>query len=182
MATLHSTITGADNHEPKGVESAASGRVYVANGSGSGNWQLLPASSSSVSDPNSVFTGTDVESVLYELYQTRNLIEGAFTDVASVETVLMPVPFGCVVESIKMILAGPITTANSIITVTRSDGAAMGTQTISFAGSAEGTSFTFTPSGNQTFVGGTHNYIKLVSDGGASGVAKMYVQTLIRRT
>ena len=182
MATLHSTITGADNHEPKGVESATSGQVYVANGSGSGSWQKLAASSSSVADPNNVFTGGDVEAVLYELYQTRNLIEGSFTDVSSVETVLLPVPFGCVVESIKMILAGGITTANSVITVTRSDGAAMGTQTISFAGSTEGTSFTFTPSGNQTFIGGTHNYIKLVSDGGSSGTAKMYVQALVRRT
>ena len=182
MATLHSTITGADNHEPKGVESATSGQVYVANGSGSGAWQSVPASSTSVSDPDNVFTGSNVETVLYELYQAKNLIEGSFTDVASVETVLMPVPFGCVVESIKMILAGPITTANSVITVTRSDGAAMGSQTISYAGSTEGTSFTFIPSGNDTFVGGTHNYIKLVSDGGASGASKMYVQAVVRRT
>lgn len=182
MATPHSTITGADNHEPKGVESASANRVYVSNGAGSGSWALLPAGSTSVSDPNNVFVGTNVETVLFELYQTRNLIEGSFTDVASVETVLIPIPFSCVVESIKMILAGPITTANSIVTVTRSDGAAMGSQTIAFAGSAEGTSFTFTPTSNQAFTGGTHNYIKLVSDGGASGAAKMYVQALIRRT
>ncbi len=181
MATLHSTITGSDNHEPKGVESALANRVYVSNGTGSGSWTLIPSASSSVADPNNVFTGTNVESVLYELYQTRNLIEGSFNDVASVETVLLPVPFNCVVESIKMILAGSITTANSIVTVTRSDGAAMGSQTVAFAGSAEGTSFTFVPTGNTLFTAGTHNYIKLVSDGGASGVSKMYVQALVRR-
>lgn len=34
----HSTLTGADLHEPKGISSATSGTVYVANGSGSGTW------------------------------------------------------------------------------------------------------------------------------------------------
>lgn len=38
MPTLHSTLTGADLHEPKGVESAPAGTVYVANGTGSGSW------------------------------------------------------------------------------------------------------------------------------------------------
>lgn len=34
----HSTLSGADLHEPKGVEIAALGSVYVANGGGSGSW------------------------------------------------------------------------------------------------------------------------------------------------
>lgn len=34
----HSTLTGADLHEPKGAAAAASGQVYIANGSGSGAW------------------------------------------------------------------------------------------------------------------------------------------------
>lgn len=36
--SLHKNLTGADLHEPKGIESATSGQVYVANGAGSGNW------------------------------------------------------------------------------------------------------------------------------------------------
>lgn len=40
----HSTLTGADLHEPKGVSSAASGTVYIANGSGSGSWGSVSAS------------------------------------------------------------------------------------------------------------------------------------------
>lgn len=39
----HASLTGADLHEPKGVSTAASGTVYVANGTGSGTW--TPASS-----------------------------------------------------------------------------------------------------------------------------------------
>lgn len=38
---LHRDLTGAELHEPKGVESALSGTVYVANGSGSGVWSNL---------------------------------------------------------------------------------------------------------------------------------------------
>lgn len=38
---LHKDLTGAEIHEPKGVESALSGTVYVANGSGSGSWTNL---------------------------------------------------------------------------------------------------------------------------------------------
>lgn len=34
----HSTLTGAELHEPKGADTAAAGTVYVANGSGSGSW------------------------------------------------------------------------------------------------------------------------------------------------
>lgn len=38
---LHRDLTGAELHEPKGVESALSGTIYVANGSGSGSWTNL---------------------------------------------------------------------------------------------------------------------------------------------
>jgi hypothetical protein len=40
MATVqHSALTDPNLHEPKGVSTAASGKVYIANGSGSGVWQ-----------------------------------------------------------------------------------------------------------------------------------------------
>jgi hypothetical protein len=38
MTIQHKLIADADLHEPKGVASAVSGKVYVANGSGSGAW------------------------------------------------------------------------------------------------------------------------------------------------
>lgn len=37
----HSTLTGANSHEPKGVESATNEDVYVADGLGSGNWKEI---------------------------------------------------------------------------------------------------------------------------------------------
>lgn len=37
--TQHSTLTGAELHEPKGAESATLGSVYTSDGSGSGEWR-----------------------------------------------------------------------------------------------------------------------------------------------
>lgn len=45
MTIAHSALTGSSLHEPKGAASAASGQVYVANGSGSGNWSDISSSS-----------------------------------------------------------------------------------------------------------------------------------------
>lgn len=38
MPTKHSLLSGADLHEPKGIETANPNTVYAANGSGSGSW------------------------------------------------------------------------------------------------------------------------------------------------
>lgn len=35
----HNTLTGASLHEPKGAATAAVGQIYVATGTGSGNWE-----------------------------------------------------------------------------------------------------------------------------------------------
>lgn len=40
MTIQHNTITDPDIHEPKGVASAASGKVYIADGAGSGDWDF----------------------------------------------------------------------------------------------------------------------------------------------
>lgn len=54
--SVHSTLTGADLHESKGVATALSGQVYVANGSGSGAWT---AASSVIT--NTAFTTGDLK-------------------------------------------------------------------------------------------------------------------------
>lgn len=41
----HKDIPEAQLHEPKGVSTAADGRVYVANGAGTGSWIRVPDSS-----------------------------------------------------------------------------------------------------------------------------------------
>lgn len=39
---LHSALSGADLHEPKGILSAPAGQVYRSNGSGGGAWTHIP--------------------------------------------------------------------------------------------------------------------------------------------
>lgn len=41
----HASLTGSQLHEPKGVDTATLGTVYVANGAGSGNWSNVGTSS-----------------------------------------------------------------------------------------------------------------------------------------
>lgn len=42
MATVnHATLTDPNLHEPKGVATATAGQVYIADGSGSGDWKEL---------------------------------------------------------------------------------------------------------------------------------------------
>lgn len=41
MAIQHADLTGAQVHEPKDIDTASLGEVYVADGSGSGNWVAL---------------------------------------------------------------------------------------------------------------------------------------------
>jgi hypothetical protein len=177
----HSSLTGADLHEPKGASAAAIDTIYISDGAGSGTWTKASATNTSVLDTAGVFTGTNVETVLLELYRGQSVADGTFLDISNAETVLIPVPFNCTVERINFILLNGITVANSIVTVTRSDGAAMGTQTITQAGSAEGTTFSLTPSGNNTLTYASHKYVKLVSDGGSTTACRTFVQMLLRR-
>ena len=71
MAIEHSTITGADSHEPKDVGTAIYGQAYVADGVGSGSWAqpvwkdiigVVTAQGSGAGWPSfDVFIGTDIE-------------------------------------------------------------------------------------------------------------------------
>lgn len=177
----HSTLTGADLHEPKGAAAAASGTVYVSDGAGSGSWTSLAAAKVTVADADGNFTGADVETVLTELNDKTMVLSGVLADVSAVSTLLIPIGFSCTVLSIDFILGGAITVADATVTITRSDGAAMGTDTIEFTGSAEGTAFDFTPSGNASLTYNTHRFIKIVSDGGSTTTQPLYVLVKIRR-
>lgn len=122
MPTIeHSSLTGAELHEPKGADSATANTVYVANGSGSGVW-----------------TG-----VTYTL-------SGSFADVSSASSVYVPIPYAGTVKKITTVLQGSISTTDDTITVYNAAGASMGTITVAVSGSAAGTVDTLSPSSNNT--------------------------------
>ena len=96
----HSSLTGADLHEPKGVASAASGKVYVANGSGSGNWRN----------------------------QTMFLQE-RIDDVSNLGGELIAVPYAGTVTKIVIVVQGTVD-VDTVLTATNAAGSSMGTATL----------------------------------------------------
>ncbi len=80
----HSTLTGSDLHEAKGVAAAANNRVFVTNGAGSGSFQQVPAAAIAaagvlvfqsqyyqVRDERS--SGTDGDTLTVSSWNTRTL-------------------------------------------------------------------------------------------------------------
>ena len=147
MAIEHVDIPDGERHEPKGVSTATIDQVYVADGAASGAWRTLP------------FQDTVI-----------------MTDVSTAGFELIPIPSNCIIDSITFVLYGAITVADSTITVTRGgDAASLGTKVIAFSGSAEGTTFVFTPAGNNTLTATTHKYLKITSDGVSTTASKMSI-------
>jgi len=118
---LHSSLTGTDLHEPKGVAAAGAGKVYLSDGLGSGSWVVPP------------YTLT-----------TR------LDDVSTASTVYIPIPFAGTVTKVVTVLEGSLTTANATVTVKNAAGSSMGTLTITQSGSAAGDIDTLSPVSNNT--------------------------------
>lgn len=181
--TLHSTLSDPDLHEPKGVSAATVGQVYVADGLGSGTWTKYASSNVTVTDTAGYFTATNVENTLKEIYERPLHLHVSLADVSYASFVLVPLPYNVEIVSIRFVLHTSIHTADSIVTVTRGgDSASLGTKTISYSGSAEGTTFDFTPSGNASINATTHKYIKIASDGASSGTVPMDITVSFKRT
>lgn len=153
--SAHSTLTGSDLHEPKGVGSASLGQVYKANGSGSGTWTTLPTS--------------------------YVLLQGAWTDISTAQTIYLPCPIAGTIKKIYVTLDAAITTADSLLTFNiggvpiTSSGI-----TAAFTGSAAGTTFNSTPSAANVLVAG--NTVACITDGGSTGVAIAHIAILVQVT
>jgi hypothetical protein len=151
----HSSLTDPYLHEPKGVATATSGDVYVANGSGSGAWTA--------------------KQTLIELS-----IEGYLEDVSSVEKVYVPIPFAGTVSKVLTVLEASISSSNSIVTVKNSAGSSMGTLTITASGSAAGDIDTLAPTSNNTVT--ADSFITIESNGGSTNTAKLRFVVVLDRS
>ena len=151
----HSSLTDPYLHEPKGVATATSGDVYVANGSGSGAWTA--------------------KQTLIELS-----IEGYLEDVSSVEKVYVPIPFAGTVSKILTVLEASISSSNSIVTVKNSAGSSMGTLTITASGSAAGDIDILTPTSNNIVT--SDSFITIESNGGSTNTAKLRFVVVLDRS
>tara|TARA_R110002153_G_scaffold5540_2_gene25685 strand:+ start:4920 stop:5390 length:471 start_codon:yes stop_codon:yes gene_type:complete len=137
----HSSLTDPYIHEPKGAATAAAGRVYVANGTGSGAW-------------------TAKETLVGET------LNGYLDDVSTASTVYIPIPYAGTVSKIITVLEGSISGANSTVTLANSAGASMGTLTITQSGSAAGDVDTLAPSANNSVT--ADSFITVSTDGASS--------------
>lgn len=152
----HVDLTGASLHEPKGVAASTINKVYVANGAGSGTWQKIASGSI---DTTSILNVNKYKCTVQML------------DISTADFILVPVPSAATLTKCTVIINNAITVADSTVTFTNSTGpSTLGTLTIAFTASAEGTRFTFTPSVNNTFTAGA--YLKINNDGAATTVAK----------
>jgi len=73
---LHKDLTGADIHEPKGIASAAAGRVYVADGAGSGAWTALVIPSGTFIVTTTTFTSSGTWTRPAKLFLARVTVVG----------------------------------------------------------------------------------------------------------
>ena len=151
----HSSLTDPYLHEPKGVAAAASGDVYVANGSGSGAWTA--------------------KETLIELS-----LEGYLENVSAIEKVYVPIPFAGTVVKILTVLEAVISSSNSTVTVKNAAGSSMGTLTITASGSAAGDVDTLVPVSNNTVT--ADSFITIESDGASTNTAKLRFVVVLDRT
>lgn len=151
----HSSLTDPYLHEPKGVAAAASGEVYVANGSGSGAWTA--------------------KETLIELS-----LEGYLENVSAVEKVYVPIPFAGTVVKILTVLEAVISSSNSTVTVKNAAGSSMGTLTITASGSAAGDVDILVPVSNNTVT--ADSFITVESDGASTNTAKLRFVVVLDRT
>lgn len=156
---LHKDLTGADLHEPKGAGSAASGQVYVFNGSGSGTAKKIGLDSidlTSVENPN----------IFY--------LSSILADVSTPSSILVSVPVGSTFESCMITLGGAVTGTDSIVSFNRNGVDSFGSSvTIPVLGSGEGVSFSFTATANKNVTSG--DYVKITADGASTGTAPLYL-------
>lgn len=151
----HSSLNDPYIHEPKGASTAAAGRVYVANGSGSGTW-------------------TAKETLVGEI------LSGYIDDVSTASTVYIPIPYAGTVSKIITVLEGSITGANSTVTVANSAAASMGTLTITQSGSAAGDVDTLAPSANNTVT--ADSFMTVSSDGASTTHATLRFTIVLDRS
>ena len=153
----HSNLTGTDLHECKGASTAAANTLLQANGSGAA-------------------TFVDVLSTLKA--SNRIALTTRFEDISTAASVFIASPMAGSIVGIYVTLQAGITTADAVVTAEINGVAVSGLSiTITQAGSVAGSTFSGTPSGNNSVAAG--QAIEIITDGASSTTAVAYVTILI---
>lgn len=151
----HASLTGAELHEPKGVDSASANAVYVANGSASGTWTVQHTL-------NKVYLTTKVD--VNNAATVGWVYPGFAGDIDKITTVMHSSFSGDTVLSFEI---GGTAVTNGNVTLTAS-------------GSAAGVVDSSTPSALNSFTAAQP--IEIISDGGATGTLDVTITFELTRT
>jgi hypothetical protein len=160
----HSTLTGSDLHEPKGVAAASANTVYVANGSGSGTWRKVAKA-----DLNNT-----------EIFPNQFTVSLTLTDISTAETLLVAVPYTSTLTRVVGVLGGAITGSDAAVTLLQNGGSTVSTITVAYTGSAKGNDTVINPASNNTFIAG--DFIEITTDGASTGTALYTITLVFERT
>jgi len=142
MSVEHSTLTGSDLHEPKGVASASTGQVYIANGSGSGAWTA---------------------------HHNRCVLNVQLADISTGSSCYVVTPIAGTVSKIYSVISAAITGGDAIVT-SKLGSTALTNGAVTIAnGSAAATVDSATPTANNTVTVG--QAITLQTDGGSTNTS-----------
>lgn len=180
MTILHRLLTGADLHEPKGVDAASSGQVYTANGAGSGTWAKLTIANVNVT----AITNGDIVKVVagaatgITLNNENKIVLNCYlANAANAEDAYVVSPIAGTILNIWTVIYDACD-ANTIITPSIGGVAITGGAiTITAAGSAAGDVDSSTPSANNDVAAG--QAIRFLSDGGATTALPVMITVLI---
>lgn len=157
MAIQHKDAPDGQRHEPKGISTAASGQLYVADGLGSGSWT------------NPI---TDIKN--------RNLmpLTVSIVDISTAGSYFVANPVIGKIYKAFVCLNNAVTTANTIVSF-KINGVAVtgGNITVDFATSGNGVVFSSVPSGANTVA--TGGSIEVITDGGSDTSCRAMVTLLM---
>lgn len=153
----HKNLTGSDLHECKGAATAPAGALLRAQGDGTALF----------------------EAVVPELKAANRISFNAkIEDISNPSSTFVASPLAGNIISVIVVLQGAITTANSIVTAKINGVAVSGLSvTITQAGSAAGSTFSGTPSGNNTIAAG--QALEVITDGGSSTTIAAWVTVVV---
>ena len=174
----HSTLTGAELHEPKGITGAMDQDTYVADGAGSGSWTRPEPKGSDTASAGEVYVADGAGSGNWR--PRSYVIQGLFADLGTNEIVLVPVPLAGTVVRVTGVLEGAITVSDETVTVKDSGGNSMGAITIAQPGSAKGDIDTLTPASNNTVT--DNDWIELETLGNSTGPQRWWFSVVVERS
>ena len=148
----HSTLTGANLHEPKAIAAASAATAYIANGSGSGTWQKIGATeinTSSIKNLNQI------------------VLTLSFDYLATAHSHFIVCPLAGTISKIYSVIDKAVATTDTILTAKiAGTNVTNGAITIAHSGSAAGTVDVATPSGAKTVTAG--QAIEISGNGGTN--------------